>query len=91
LMIEALTDGGVRVGLPRAVAATLAAQTVRGAAEMVLVQGEHPAVLRDRVASPGGTTMAGLHALEERGLRAAAMAAVAAATARARELGQEQA
>jgi len=91
LLIEALSDGGVRVGLPRPVATALAAQTVRGAAEMVLVQGEHPAVLKDRVASPGGTTIAGLQALEDRGWRAAAMAAVEAATNRSRELGREQA
>lgn len=88
LLIEALSDGGVRVGLPRALATRLAAETVRGAAEMVLVADEHPAVLKDRVASPGGTTIAGLQVLEERGVRAAAIAAVEAAAARARELGK---
>ena len=87
-MIEALSDGGVRMGLPRAVATQLAAQTVLGAARMVLAGGEHPAVLKDRVASPGGTTIAGLQALEERGLRAALMAAVEAATKRSVELSQ---
>ncbi len=87
LMIEALSDGGVRMGLPRDVATTLAAQTVRGAAEMVLASGEHPAVLKDRVASPGGTTIAGLQALESGGVRAALMAAVEAAARRSVELG----
>ena len=69
MVIEALSDAGVKMGLPRLIAAQAAAQTVRGAAEMVLSTGEHPAVLKDRVASPGGTTIAGLQALEAGGLR----------------------
>lgn len=88
LMIEALSDGGVRMGLPRDVALALAAQTVRGAAELVLLSGQHPAVLKDQVASPGGTTIAGLQVLEGGAVRGALMAAVEAATRRSAELGK---
>ena len=89
-MIEALADGGVLMGLSRATAQVLAAQTLAGAARMVLEQGTHPAVLKDRVASPGGTTIAGLSRLEQGRLRATLMSAVTAAAQRSQELGKEE-
>ena len=87
-MIEVLSEGGVAMGLPATLAADLAARTVAGAAEMVLATGETPAVLRDRVTSPGGTTLAGLKALDEGGFHAAVIGAVTAATRRSIELGK---
>lgn len=89
LMIEALADGGVKMGLPRDVAVTLAAQTLAGAAKMWIETGEHPGGLKDRVASPGGTTIAGLHELEKGGLRSVLMKAVEAATERSKTLGRQ--
>ncbi len=88
LMIEALADGGVKVGLARNDALILASQTLFGAAKMLIETGEHPGVLRDRVTSPGGTSIAGLHALEEGRLRAALINAVEAATQRSKVLGE---
>jgi pyrroline-5-carboxylate reductase len=90
VLIEALADGGVRVGLPRDVAQALAAQTVFGAAKMVLETGTHPAALKDAVASPGGTTIAGLHALERGSFRVLLINAVEAATLRSQELGKRE-
>lgn len=89
MFIEALSDGGVRAGLPRNVATALAAQTVKGAAEMVLTTGKHPGALKDAVTSPGGTTIEGVTALENGGLRAAAIDAVTQASRRSAELGKK--
>jgi pyrroline-5-carboxylate reductase len=87
VIIEALADGGVQMGLDRKIALTLAAQTILGAARLCIETDRHPAELKDMVASPGGTTIAGLRTLEEGRLRATLMAAVEAATARSRQLG----
>lgn len=86
VMIEALSDGGVKAGLTREVSNKLAAQMVRGAASMVIHTGKHCGELKDQVCSPGGTTIAGIEQLERRGFRGATMAAVTAAADRAREL-----
>ncbi|MRR05714.1 MAG: pyrroline-5-carboxylate reductase [Deltaproteobacteria bacterium] len=86
--IEALSDAGVKNGLPRDVATRLAAQTVFGSAKMVLETGEHAALLKEKVTSPGGTTIAGMHVLEKEGFRGTVMTAVDAATSRSGELGK---
>jgi pyrroline-5-carboxylate reductase len=86
LVIEALADGGVKMGLPRALSLTLAAQTLAGAAKMVLETGKHPAELKDMVATPGGTTVQGLYALEAAAVRSAFIKAVEDATRMARNL-----
>jgi len=88
LIIEALADGGVKVGLHRDTALTLAAQTVYGSAKLLLETGEHPGRLKDMVTSPGGTAIAGLHTLESGGLRRTLIDAVETATRRAQELGE---
>lgn len=86
-MVEALIDAGVQLGLPRDTAAALVGQTVYGSARLLLDSGEHPTVLRERVTSPAGTTAAGLRVLDERGVKAAFMAAAEAARDRSVELG----
>ncbi len=87
-ILEAMADGAVLAGLPRALAYQLAGQTMAGAAMMLLETGAHPAVLKDQVTSPGGTTICGLRAMEARGVRSAMMEAVQAAFQRSKELGQ---
>jgi pyrroline-5-carboxylate reductase len=88
LFIEGLSDGGVAAGLPREVATRLAAQTVLGAARMVLETGQHPGALKDMVTSPGGTTIEGLHELEKGKVRGTVISAVRAATEKSKKLGQ---
>lgn len=91
LMIEAMADGGVKVGLHRDTALLLAAQTVYGSAKLLLETGEHPGRLKDMVTSPGGTAIAGLHTLEAGGMRRTLIDAVESATQRATELGEAMA
>jgi pyrroline-5-carboxylate reductase len=88
LVVEALTDGGVAAGLPRAIAAKLALQTVKGTAQLLQESEMHPGELKDRVTSPGGTTIAGIAQLERSGLRSALIEAVCAAYLRSQELGR---
>jgi pyrroline-5-carboxylate reductase len=88
LIVDALADAGVKVGLSRKDALSLATQTVAGAARMLEVTGMHPSELKDRVTSPGGTAIAGLHTLEQGGIRTTLINAVEAATQRSRELGE---
>lgn len=87
LVVEALADGGVKAGLPRTLALSLAIETLSGTGALLEQTGEHPAQIKDRVSSPGGTTIAGLAVLEQRGVRGALIDAVVAATNRAKELG----
>ncbi len=90
LVIEALSDAGVRMGLPRPISLKLAAHTVRGAAEMIIQTGRNPEVLKEMVTSPAGTTIEGVYALEKNGVRAAFLEAVELATKRSKELGEEK-
>jgi pyrroline-5-carboxylate reductase len=88
IFIEALADGGVKMGLPRPLAHTMAVQTVLGTAKLCLEENLHPGLLKDMVTSPGGTTITGIHALESGGFRGVIMDAVSAAAARSKELGK---
>ena len=88
LLLEALADGGVSCGLPRQKALLYAAQMLKGTAALQLAAGTHPGALKDAVCSPGGSTIAGVRALEARGFRGAAMEAVIAAAEKTRELGK---
>lgn len=88
--IEALADGGVKMGLPRQLAQTIAAQMVKGAATMVLESGKHPGQLKDEVCSPGGTTITAMHTLEGNGFRNALVSAVEASSLRSKELGSKK-
>ncbi len=88
LVIESLADGGVKMGLDRTTAMTLATQTVLGAAKLLLETGVHPGSLKDMVSSPGGTSITGVAALEEGGIRTTFITAVERATQRSRELGR---
>jgi pyrroline-5-carboxylate reductase len=90
IVIESLADGGVKMGLDRATAMTLAAQTVLGSAKLILETGAHPGQVKDMVSSPGGTTIAGIAALEEGGVRRTFINAVERATLRSRELGRSR-
>jgi len=89
MVIEALIDGGVKMGLPRNIATTLATQTVRGAAQLHIESGLHPAVLKDQVTTPAGTTIEALHELERRGLRAMLIQAVEMATKKSKKLSKK--
>jgi pyrroline-5-carboxylate reductase len=88
MVIESMTDGGVKMGMPRPLALELATQTVLGSAQLVQTTGLHPAILRDQVTTPGGTTISAIHELEERGLRAMLISAVATATEKSKSLAQ---
>ncbi len=86
-IIEALSDGGVKMGIPRNISLEMAAMVMKGAGELILKEKQHPGPMKDAVCSPGGTTIAGVHALEAGGVRSAIISAVEAATLRANALG----
>ena len=90
IFIEALSDGGVKMGLPRDMSLLLAAQTALGTSKMILNSKIKPSDLKDTVSSPGGTTIAGIHVLEKKGLRNAVISAVESATLRSKELASEE-